>query len=62
MKNVEYYVYILKNSETDNPFYVGKGNGSRMYYHENTVKTGKELKNKHLYFIRNVVGMEGRNL
>jgi len=50
MKNVEYYVYILKNSETDNPFYVGKGNGSRMYYHENIVKAGKKLNNRHLYY------------
>jgi len=36
-----YYVYILIDSETNVPFYVGKGTGNRIYAHERCVRRGK---------------------
>ncbi len=30
---ITYYAYILINSLTSQPFYIGKGSGSRMYQH-----------------------------
>ena len=45
-----FYTYILYNPSSGVPFYVGKGYGSRMYYHQDRVGKGKLLKNKHLYY------------
>ena len=36
-----YYVYELINPFTNEVFYVGKGQGARMYHHASTVKSGK---------------------
>lgn len=44
-----FYTYSLTDPETNNPFYVGKGHGERMYYHETLVRKGKSFRNKHLY-------------
>ena len=46
-----YYVYVLKHSDTLRPFYVGKGQGNRMYRHERDTRN-HQLPNKtngHLY-------------
>jgi hypothetical protein len=45
-----FYVYILIDPSDNIPFYVGKGNGSRMYDHEKNILKGKKLKNLHLYY------------
>lgn len=39
----KYYVYQLRRSDLDNPFYIGKGHGKRAWNH----LTGKEGPNKH---------------
>ena len=44
-----FYVYSLVDSTTGIPFYIGKGKGNRLYCHEDAVRRGKLLKNKHLY-------------
>jgi uncharacterized protein len=50
MKN-KYYVYALIDSSTDKPFYIGKGSGNRMYYHEKAVKLGTiPSNNRHLFY------------
>lgn len=36
-----YYVYLLIDPRTQEPFYVGKGKGNRMYDHEKEAKKGK---------------------
>ncbi len=37
----KYYVYVLHNPTTQRPFYVGKGQGKRMFQHEKNIKRGK---------------------
>jgi group I intron endonuclease len=52
-----FYVYHLIDPQTNNPFYIGKGYGDRMYYHENKVVAGKQLRNRHLYHkIKKILG------
>ena len=44
-----FYTYSLTDPDSNVPFYIGKGYGERMYYHEALVRKGKTFKNKHLY-------------
>lgn len=39
---LKYYVYFLVNPETKKPFYVGKGEGNRVFDHLNEAKDGKK--------------------
>ena len=39
---LKYYVYLLVNPETNTPFYVGKGEGNRVFDHLNEAKEGKK--------------------
>ncbi len=39
---LKYYVYLLINPETKIPFYVGKGEGNRVFDHLNEAKQGKK--------------------
>ena len=39
---LKYYVYLLINPETKTPFYVGKGEGNRIFDHLNEAKQGKK--------------------
>ena len=39
---LKYYVYLLVNPETKTPFYVGKGEGNRVFDHLNEAKEGKK--------------------
>lgn len=43
-----YYVYLLKNPETREPFYVGKGKNKRAYSHLNGVDKSNRLKQKYI--------------
>lgn len=45
MQNV-YYVYFILDPRTSQPFYVGKGNGSRMMYHETATRGDYKDANK----------------
>lgn len=38
---LKYYVYLLVHPETKTPFYVGKGEGNRVFDHLNEAKEGK---------------------
>lgn len=38
---MNYYVYALKEENSDIPFYIGKGKGRRMYVHEQRARLGK---------------------
>ena len=38
---LNYYVYLLINPDTKTPFYVGKGEGNRVFDHLNDAKQGK---------------------
>jgi hypothetical protein len=47
---MRFYVYELRDPKTLIPFYVGKGNGNRMWAHESKVRRGKVPNhNTHLY-------------
>ena len=39
---LKYYVYLLINPETKTPFYVGKGEGNRVFDHLDEAKQGKK--------------------
>jgi len=39
---LNYYVYLLINPDTKTPFYVGKGEGNRVFDHLNDAKQGKK--------------------
>ncbi len=39
---LKYYVYLLVNPETKTPFYVGKGEGNRVFDHLNEANEGKK--------------------
>ena len=39
MTEKKWYVYLLCDPDTEQPFYVGKGMGDRMYIHEKSVDT-----------------------
>ena len=39
---LKFYVYLLINPETKTPFYVGKGQGNRVFDHLNDAKDGKK--------------------
>lgn len=57
LKNIDskkYYTYLLIDSTTCIPFYVGKGCGNRLYTHEKTVKLGK-IPNKTNYDLFNKI-------
>ena len=43
---LKHYVYLLINPETKTPFYVGKGEGNRVFDHLNEAKEGKKGTNK----------------
>ena len=43
----KFYVYIYRDIETNNPLYIGKGCGQRMYTHINNIKNGKNTSNNH---------------
>jgi hypothetical protein len=43
-----YYVYLLKNPETQEPFYVGKGKNKRAYSHLNGIDKSNKLKQKYI--------------
>ena len=38
---LKFYVYLLINPETKTPFYVGKGQGNRVFDHLNDAKDGR---------------------
>lgn len=38
---MEHYVYIYRDPETEKPFYIGKGTGSRAYIHLDRCRKGK---------------------
>jgi hypothetical protein len=40
IEELEYYVYLLLDPETDLPFYVGKGKGNRVFNHLENAKNG----------------------
>ena len=42
ISELKYYVYLLVNPETKIPFYVGKGEGNRVFDHLNEAKEGKK--------------------
>jgi hypothetical protein len=46
---LKYYVYLLVNPETNTPFYVGKGEGNRVFDHLNEAKEGKKGTGKELF-------------
>lgn len=58
----KYYVYLLINPSNNQPFYVGKGQNDRMYYHEKYVKKNKMGGNKHLYFKIKKILNSGNNV
>ncbi len=41
LSELKYYVYMLVDPTTQNPFYVGKGKGNRVFSHIEEVKQGK---------------------
>jgi len=43
-----FYVYHLINPITNLPFYVGKGNGNRMYEHEKSVRSGNRIRSNRM--------------
>jgi hypothetical protein len=46
-----FYVYQLIDPRNNTPFYIGKGHGKRMYFHERLVRHGKIPNgNLHLYY------------
>ena len=53
-----YYCYILINSITNKPFYVGKGTGRRMYMHQ-WMSENKNHYNKHLENTINMILKNG---
>lgn len=59
MKN--FYVYQLIDSRNNNIFYVGKGQGNRMYQHEEIAKKGKSENRKLCYKIKKILS-EGENI
>jgi group I intron endonuclease len=48
VKSNIFYTYSLSDPDTNIPFYIGKGYGDRLYYHENAIKSGKTFYNLHL--------------
>jgi len=58
----KYYVYLLLDPINNRPFYVGKGQNDRMYYHEKAVKKDKIGGNKHLYFKIKKILNSGNNI
>jgi len=48
---MKYYVYILIDPMTNEEFYVGKGQGKRMYHHVDAVRRDRiPNNNRHLYY------------
>lgn len=46
MSEKKWYVYLLCNPDTEEPFYVGKGTGDRMYVHESLFQSDSNKKKK----------------
>jgi len=47
-----FYVYYLIDPRNNEVFYIGKGTGNRMYYHENQILKGKKIKHSFAKFDR----------
>lgn len=55
-----YYVYFLKDPNTDLPFYVGKGKGKRAQYHITQNQKGKNTENPYKDHVIRQILSEGR--
>ena len=50
----KYYVYYLIDPKDALPFYIGKGNGDRMYIHESETKAGIIPNDRNLYLFNSI--------
>lgn len=55
--NLHWYVYVLSRP-TGEPFYIGKGQGTRMYHHETAARKGESSEKSHI--IRKIEAGGGR--
>src|SRR5260370_2474911 len=51
----KWYVYLLCDPDTEQPFYVGKGKGERIHYHEHTLNHRSDSKLGKRWAIRQIL-------
>lgn len=55
IEHLKYYVYLLIDPKTDEPFYVGKGIGNRVFNHVKCVLADEETSNNKYEEIRRII-------